>query len=118
MLDDAKVGERIPNTVNIPGSKDKTSETIYDELPDSPKGGKGKGKGKGKGGQGGPGYMDGDGLGDDILQEGQPLTDAEVKQLQGQMKVELAEAAQCAKMRGKMPGSLQKIVDSILESTV
>ena len=33
-LDDSKVGQRIPNTVNMPGSKNKTTEAIYDELPD------------------------------------------------------------------------------------
>ena len=38
MLNDCGVGESIPNTVNMPGSKDKTTETIYDELPTSPKG--------------------------------------------------------------------------------
>jgi hypothetical protein len=41
MLDDCKVGERIPDCVDMPGSKDKTTESIYDELPDGDDGGGG-----------------------------------------------------------------------------
>jgi len=41
MLDDCGVGQRIPNTVDMQGSKDKTTETIYDELPDGGDGGDG-----------------------------------------------------------------------------
>ena len=34
-LDACNVGERIPKTVNMPGSKDKTTEEIYNSLPDN-----------------------------------------------------------------------------------
>lgn len=110
MLDDANVGTRIPNTVDMKGSKDKTTETIYDELPQQQ-----QGKGKGKGGQGNGG--DGDdwdnGLGDDIMQE--DLTESEMKEIEANAKVEIAQAAQSAKARGKLPGKLAEIVASILE---
>jgi predicted metal-dependent peptidase len=102
MLDDARVGERIPNTVDIQGSKDKTTETIYDELPDG-----------GDGGDGGDGDGGWDnGLGDDIMQE--DLTESEIKEIEANSKVEIAQAAQAAKARGKLPGKLAEIVADIL----
>lgn len=108
MLDDARVGTRIPNTVDMKGSKDKTTETIYDELPQQQKG-KGQGKGQGDG-------SDGDwdnGLGDDIMDEN--LTESEMKEIEANAKVEIAQAAQSAKARGKLPGKLAEIVASILD---
>jgi predicted metal-dependent peptidase len=104
MLDDAHVGERIPNTVDIQGSKDKTTETIYDELPDPPDGG--------DGGDGGGDEGFDNGLGDDIMQE--DLTDSEIKEIEANSKVEIAQAAQAAKARGKLPGKLAEIVAGIL----
>ena len=103
MLDDAGVGTRIPNTVDIKGSKDKTTETIYDELPDNPDGGDG-------GGGGDEGFDNG--LGDDIMQE--DLTESEIKEIEANSKVEIAQAAQAAKARGKLPGKLAEIVADIL----
>jgi predicted metal-dependent peptidase len=104
MLDDCGVGTRIPNTVDIKGSKDKTTETIYDELPDDP-----NGQGGGSGG-GDEGFENG--LGDDIMQE--DLTDSEIKEIEANGKVEIAQAAQAAKARGKLPGKLAEIVSDIL----
>jgi predicted metal-dependent peptidase len=99
-LDDSRVGDRIPNTVNIAGSKDKTTETIYDELPDNPDG------------SGGTGH---DIIYGDGSANGKALTPDEIREIEGQIKVEIAEAAQAAKMRGKMSGMLEKIVADILE---
>jgi predicted metal-dependent peptidase len=101
MLDDAGVGQRIPNTVDIKGSKDKTTETIYDELPDG-----------GDGGDGGGDEGFDNGLGDDIMQE--DLTESEIKEIEANSKVEIAQAAQAAKARGKLPGKLAEIVADIL----
>ena len=102
MLDEAKVGERIPNCIDMKGSKDKTTEQIYDELPDKPNGG-----------------TDGigtDGIGDDIIEgdNGKPLNPDEVKEMEAEIKVQVAEAAQIAKMRGKLSSKLQDIVSDIL----
>lgn len=109
MLDDCNVGQRIPNTVDMKGSKDKTTETIYDELPDSPNGG---GSGTGVGGSSnGEGDWD-NGLGDDIMQE--DLTESEIKEIEANGKVEIAQAAQAAKARGKLPGKLAEIVADII----
>lgn len=99
MLNDCNVGEPIPNTVNMPGSKDKTTETIYDELPD--------GEGNDDGSGGGGNDFD-NGLGDDIKYE--DLTDDQVKEIEAQAKVEIAQAAQAAKARGKLPGVLAQFV--------
>lgn len=104
MLDDAGIGERIPKTVNMPGSKDKTTEQIYDELPDD--------DGDGGSGDGGGSKFD-NGIGNDIKEEN--LTESEAKEIEAQMKVEIAQAAQVAKARGKLPGQLAKIVADIID---
>ena len=102
MLDDSKVGQRIPNTINMPGSKDDTVENIYDSLPDD---------------QGDDGSNDG--TGDDVIygdgKDGKAMTEDEIREVTGQIKVEIAEAAQAAKMRGKLSTKLQDIVTDILE---
>lgn len=103
-LTDAKVGDPIPNCVNMPGSKDDTVENIYDNLPD------------GEDGNGpGPG-----GTGEDIIygdgeKDGKPLTPDEIREIEGEIKVQIAEAAQAAKMRGKLPAKLAEIVADLLE---
>lgn len=107
-LDSCNVGQRIPKTVDMAGSKDKTTEQIYDELPENPDGGKGKGQGSGGG------YMDGDGMGEDIIQEGAPLSEHEIQEIEAQTKIDLAEAAQIAKAKGKLPGALAEFVADIL----
>jgi predicted metal-dependent peptidase len=104
MLDDAGVGQRIPNTVNMVGSKDKTTETIYDELPDS-----GGGQGGNSGGQG-DGFDNG--LGDDIKYE--DLTESERQEIEASNKVDIAQAAQAAKARGKLSGKLADIVADVI----
>lgn len=109
MLTDAGVGDPIPNTVKMPGSKDKTTETIYDELPEPPPGG-GKGQGQGQGQ--GQGEQWDNGLGDDIKQEN--LTESQMQEIEANAKVEIAQAAQAAKARGKLPGKLAEIVADIL----
>ena len=96
LLIQCKVGEFIDGGVNIPGSKDKTTDQIYNELPDDDQGGE-------------PG-----GIGSDIDDSGDPMTQEEIDTHSGQMRVELAQAAQAAKMQGKLPGVLEELVASIL----
>lgn len=109
MLRDCHVGEAIPNTVDMPGSKDKTTEQIYDELPDNG-GGNGGGSGDGDG-NGNDDSFD-NGLGDDISYE--DMTEDQIKEIEAQVKVEIAQAAQAAKARGKLPGRLAEIVSDLL----
>jgi predicted metal-dependent peptidase len=102
-LDEAKMGERIPKCIDMPGSKDDTVENIYANLPDN-----------------GSGNSDDDGLGDDIYytdgvgESGKPMTTDEVHEIEGEIKVQIAEAAQAAKMQGKLPGRLADMVADIL----
>ena len=97
-LTTSKVGEPIPHCVDMPGSKDKTSEEVYNELPESPSGSS---------------PMDGDGLGDD-LHDDPTMSEAERSEIEVTIKIQIAQAAQAARMQGKMPASLQRLVDEIL----
>ncbi len=112
MLKDAGIGEFIEGGVNMPGSKDETVDAIYNKLPDDPNGSSGGGQGQGQGGQDqGPG-----GIGDDLLDRGTPLTDEEQTRIDAETRVEIAQAAQAAKMQGKLPTALAKIVADLIES--
>jgi predicted metal-dependent peptidase len=106
-LTSAHVGQPIDGTVNMPGSKYRTCEDIYKDLPDHD--GDGSGQGEGSGGDQG-------GMGDDVLDEGAPVSESEAKEMAAHAKIEIAEAAQAAKMRGKMPGALQDFVAAFLDS--
>lgn len=101
-LDEAKMGERIPGCVDIPGSKDNTVENIYDSLPDD--------DGGGSGGLGNDVHFT-DGVGDGSKQ----MTKDEVRTVSGEIKVQIAEAAQAAKMQGKLSGRLAEIVAEVLD---
>ena len=109
-LDDSKIGQRIPNCVDMAGSKDLTVETIYDNLPDD-----GGGGGGGDGDDSGSGDPS-DGIGDDIIEGdgGRPMTQDEIREIDGEIKVQIAEAAQAAKMRGQLSSTLAGIVADIL----
>lgn len=109
-LKDNRIGEPIPKCVNCDGGMHigvdmdaDTTEAIYERVP------------KDQDGQGGYGDGAGDyGIGDDFVDDGEPLSEAEKSAVEAQTKVDIASAAQAAKMQGKMPGSLQRIVDEVL----
>ena len=94
LLKECKVGEFIEGGVDMPGSKDKTTDQVYNEMPDSDKE---------------PG-----GIGNDIDDSGSPMTSEEIDTHSATLRVELAQAAQAAKMAGKLPGVLEELVASIL----
>lgn len=108
LLEAAKVGEFIEDGVKMPGSKDKTSEKVYDELPDGPKGGKGKGKSN----AGGKQYQPGEG--NDDLSEEDGLTESETREVEEQIRQEVAQAATAAKQQGTMPAGVDRWVDDII----
>ena len=111
MLKAAGVGQFIDGGVDMPGSKDKTADEIYNSLPKPPDGsGRVPGSGDGSGDQQGPG-----GIGDDLLDEGEPLTKDEADRLDAEIRVDVAQAAQAAKMRGKMPAALAEIVANLID---
>jgi len=90
------IGEFITGGVDMPGSKDKTTDKIYNELPDQQDDSE-------------PG-----GIGGDIDDSGDPMTAEEIDAHTSQIHVELAQAAQAAKMAGKLPGILEQMVADIL----
>jgi predicted metal-dependent peptidase len=100
LLQSSSVGEFIDGGVNMPGSKDKTAEKVYDELPED------QDKGSGSG------YQPGSGL-DDLEDDGQ-MDDATARELEQQVKIEIAQAAQVAKAQGKLPVALEKLIDEIV----
>ena len=79
-----------------------TSDGIFHLLPDTPE------DGQGNGGQGQP---------LDSCEDGQG-SPAEVSQQQAEWKVKVAQAAQSAKMMGKMSAGLERLVDEILKPKV
>lgn len=95
LLKASGVGDFISGGVDMPGSKDRTTDAIYNELPDD-------------GGDGG-------GIGNDIDGSGDPMTQEQIDAHTGQLRVELAQAVQAAKMAGKLPGVIEELVASILE---
>jgi len=83
-----------------------TSDGIYNILPEEEE--------EGNGGGGGGDYDD-PGLDQCLDAEGTPQ---EVEQQQAEMKVQVAQAAQAARMCGKMSAGMEQIVDEILNPKV
>lgn len=98
MLREANVGEDIPKTVNVPGARNMSAEQLYQENEE---------KGGGGDGHGEPG-----GLGQDLREEG--MSDAEIRELEAQAQADMVQARNIAKMAGKMPGNIDRLVDEIL----
>lgn len=81
-----------------------TSEGVYDLLPDNP-----GGQGSGQGGSG-------DGLFDKMEEPGQ--SQAEKSEAEGEIKVMVAQAAQAAKIQGKLSANLERFVGAALKPKV
>jgi predicted metal-dependent peptidase len=104
LLTDEGIGKMPKNGLcdnNIYNAGHGTSEGIYNILPEQPEGGD-------YGGEGDPLDNCEDG-------EGDP---AEQQQQQAEWKVKVAQAAQAAKMMGKMSANLQRLVDEVLHPKV
>lgn len=108
-LKEAKVGEFIEGGVDMPGSKDKTSEKVYEELPDQ-----GGGKGKGQGSDYQPGTGQDDLAESDGPEDGGEIDQATAREIEEQIRTEVAAAAQVAKQQGKLPAGLERIVEEII----
>ena len=83
------------------------SEAIYELLPDQ------SGNDGGKFGQGG----DGNGSAYDEIQDGSQ-SDAERQQLSEEWKVKVSQAAQSAKMQGKLSANIERLVGEVLNNKV
>lgn len=103
LLVDEKVGKFIPGgclDANLYRAGNGTSEGIYDLLPDD-----GNGEGDAPGG-----------TGSDLEDPGG--SPAEQAQAQAEWKVKVAQAAQAAKMMGKLSANMQRFVDEVLQPKV
>jgi predicted metal-dependent peptidase len=94
LLNECKVGTPIPGGVDMAGSRKETTDAIYNKLPE----------------------MEdmGGGIGDDIDDSGGPMSESDINEATARVKMELAQAAQVAKMAGKLPGVLEEMVADIL----
>jgi predicted metal-dependent peptidase len=95
-----KVGVAIPDGVYMDGARDLSAEQLYNEDDDGD-------------GPGGIGNDVGPPTGDD----GRPLDDTEIREVETQAKLETIQAAKAAKAVGKCPGSIERIVDELVNVT-
>ena len=95
-LIDAGVGDFIDGGVTLADGRNYASEELYDEADDDCDGGIGKD------------------VGDIVDDNGVPLDDAQVKQLEAQAKIETIQSAKLAKQSGKLPSSIERIVDEMV----
>lgn len=98
LLIESKVGVFIDGGVLMPGAKSKYTEQLYDEDD----------------GQGGKGGGDIGGIGEDMSDEKGDSSEA----AEAEAKIALSKAIASAKMRGQLPGGLEKFAISLLESKV
>lgn len=114
-LVEAKVGDQPPGSLEWPGSHARTVEQIMDDLLKEQKQNGGKNKDKYKAGGEGGALVD-DMQGD---QDGEgKLTEAELEEIEGERKMDVTEAAQIARMKGKLPGVLGEFAADTIESRV
>ena len=95
-LIDAGVGDFIDGGVTMDDGRNHASEELYDENDDDCDGGIGKD------------------VGDIVDENGQVLDDAQMKQLEAQSKIEAIQSAKLAKQSGKLPSSIERIVDEMV----
>lgn len=86
------VGEVIPGIERMEGAGEMTTEQVYDLLPE---------------GSGG-------GVWDDLLPGEGEMTSAEVKAIEAQVQLDIAQAVSSAKMQGKLPASVARVVGDII----
>jgi|VirMetMinimDraft_7_1064189.scaffolds.fasta_scaffold02526_13 predicted metal-dependent peptidase len=99
-LIEAKVGDFIEGGINFRGGKDYAAEELYDENDD--------------GGGNGPGGIGND-VGNPVDPNGNPLDESQISQLEAQAKVEAIQSAKAAKAVGKLPASLERMVDNLIK---
>ena len=96
-LIDAKVGTFIDGGVTLEDARFGASEQFYDENDDD----------MGDGGIG-------EDVGDIVDENGQPLDDAQIKQLEVEAKIEAIQNAKLAKQTGKLPESIERLVEEMI----
>ena len=101
-LIDANVGDFIEGGVTFDGARNHAAEELYDEND-----------GGGNGGNGGIGND----IGDPVDADGNPLDEATIHQLEAQAKIDAIQSAKAAKAVGKLPGSIERLVDELVNVT-
>ena len=101
-LIDAKVGDFIDGGVTLNGARDMATEELYDENDD--------GDGQGPGGIGND-------VGSPVDDDGNALDDSQIGQLEAQAKIDAIQSAKAAKAVGKLPGSLERLVEQFVNVT-
>ncbi len=96
-LIDAKVGDFIDGGITLDNARIHASEELYDENDDD----------MGSGGIG-------EDVGDIVDENGQVLDESQIKQLETQAKIEAIQNAKIAKQRGKLPSSIERIVEEMV----
>lgn len=97
-LIDAKVGDFIDGGVTFDGARNNSAEELYDETDDG---------GAGAGGIG-------DDIGDPTDDGGSELDESQTHQLEAQAKIETIQSAKAAKATGKLPASIERLVDEMI----
>ena len=105
-LIDANVGTFIEGGVTFDGARDHSTEELYNDPPDGDdEGGDGEKPRNG-------------GIGNDVgaPQDGQgrPLSESEIKEIEGRAKVEAVQNSKAAKAQGKLPANLERMIDEII----
>jgi predicted metal-dependent peptidase len=98
----AGVGDFIDGGVTLDGAREMAAEALYDENDDG-------------GGQG-PGGIGND-VGDPTDEDGNPLDEATIHQLEAQAKIDAIQSAKAAKAVGKLPAEIERLVDQLVNVT-
>jgi predicted metal-dependent peptidase len=96
-LIEAGVGDFIDGGITLKDGRNYASEELYDENDDDM-------------GSGGIGQD----VGDVVDENGQALDESQIKQLETQAKIEAIQNAKIAKQRGKLPSSIERIVEEMI----
>lgn len=130
ILVDGKVGKKPPVGVFDPEGvyKDMSEEQIYDKLLEQAKSKrKGKGQGQGQGGSGDPSpgdastlgeELDDGGMGGDLIELPEETSANEISKIKGEIDQKLATAANMARLIGKLPAELEKLIEELLNPAV
>ena len=100
-LIDAGVGDFIDGGVTLDGARDMAAEELYDDAD--------------KDGDG-PGGIGCD-VGSPVDDDGNALDEAQIHQLEAQAKIDAIQSAKAAKAVGKLPGSIERLVEELVNVT-
>lgn len=103
ILKEAKVGDPIEGGCYLDGAQDKAVEELYSDPP--PEGD------DGNGGEGGIGLD----VGDATDENGNPLDESKIKEIEAKAKIEIIQASKIAKQRGALSGSLERMIDEMVK---